>query len=123
MNANGLEGYAPLLIYLAGAVIVAGALVTLSSLVGWRRPSRVKQQAYECGVTPTGDAREPFSVKFYLVAMLFILFDIEAIFLYPWAYIFRSLSWAGFYEMMVYVGILLAGYIYLWKKGALDWNT
>lgn len=123
MNANGLEGYAPLLIYLAEAVIVAGALVTLSSLVGWRRPSRVKQQAYECGVTPTGDAREPFSVKFYLVAMLFILFDIEAIFLYPWAYVFRSLSWAGFYEMMVYVGILLAGYVYLWKKGALDWNT
>ena len=123
MNANGLEGYAPLLIYLAGAVIVAGALVSLSSLIGWRRPSRVKQQAYECGVTPTGDAREPFSVKFYLVAMLFILFDIEAIFLYPWAYVFRSLSWAGFYEMMVYVGILLAGYVYLWKKGALDWNS
>ena len=63
------------------------------------------------------------SVKFYLVAMLFILFDIEAIFLYPWAYVFRSLSWAGFYEMMVYVGILLAGYVYLWKKGALDWNS
>jgi NADH-quinone oxidoreductase subunit A len=123
MNVNGLEGYAPLLIYLAGAVIIAGALVTLSSLVGWRRPSRVKQQAYECGITPTGDARGAFSVKFYLVAMLFILFDIEAIFLYPWAYVFRSLSWTGFYEMMVYVGILLAGYIYLWKKGALDWNS
>jgi NADH-quinone oxidoreductase subunit A len=123
MNVNGLEGYAPLLIYLAGAVIIAGALVALSSLVGWRRPSRVKQQAYECGITPTGDARGAFSVKFYLVAMLFILFDIEAIFLYPWAYVFRSLNWAGFYEMMVYVGILLAGYIYLWKKGALDWNS
>lgn len=122
MSGNGLEGYAPLLIQLAGAVIVAGALVALSSLIGWRRPSRVKEQAYECGVTPTGDAREPFSVKFYLVAMVFILFDIEAIFLYPWAYVFRTLSWYGFYEMMVYIGILLAGYVYLWKKGALDWN-
>jgi NADH-quinone oxidoreductase subunit A len=122
MSENSLQSFAPLLIQLAGAALVAGALVTLSSLVGWARPSRVKEQAYECGVTPVGDARQPFSVKFYLVAMVFILFDIEAIFLYPWAYIFRSLRWAGFYEMMVYVGILLAGYVYLWKKGALDWN-
>lgn len=123
MSGNGLQGFAPLLIQLAGAAIVAGALIALSSLIGWRRPSRVKQQAYECGVTPTGDAREPFSVKFYLVAMVFILFDIEAIFLYPWAYVFRTLNWYGFYEMMVYIGILLAGYVYLWKKGALDWNS
>jgi len=122
MGGNPLESFAPLLIYLLGAMIVAGALVTLSSLVGWHRPSRVKQQPYECGITPTGDAREPFSVKFYLVAMVFILFDIEAIFLYPWAYVFRALRWHGFIEMMVYMAILLAGYIYLWKKGALDWS-
>jgi NADH-quinone oxidoreductase subunit A len=122
MGGNPLESFAPLLIYLLAAVIVAGALVTLSSLVGWRRPSRVKQQPYECGITPTGDAREPVSVKFYLVAMVFILFDIEAIFLYPWAYVFRALQWHGFIEMMVYMAILLAGYVYLWKKGALDWS-
>lgn len=122
MSGNSLQSYAPLLIHLIAAALVAGALVTLSSLVGWRRPSRVKQQAYECGITPTGDAREPFDVKFYLVAMVFILFDIEAIFLYPWAYVFRALSWRGFEEMMLYIGLLLAGYIYLWKKGALDWN-
>src|SRR5207344_3064653 len=97
-------------------------------LFGYRRPSRVKAQPYECGITPTGDAREPFSVKFYLVAMVFILFDVEAIFLYPWAYIFKDLArnvetrWFGFIEMMMYVAILLVGYIYLWKKGALDWN-
>ena len=69
---------------------LSGILLPLSSLVGWRRPSKVKSQAYECGITPTGDAREPFSVKFYLVAMVFILFDVEAIFLYPWAFIFKS---------------------------------
>ena len=72
---------------------------------------------------PTGDAREPFSVKFYLVAMLFILFDVEAIFFYPWAYVFRELRLFGFVEMMLYIGILLVGYLYLWKKGALDWNS
>jgi len=97
-------------------------LTAVSVLIGWRRPSRVKQEPYECGVAPTGDAREPFSVRFYLVAMVFILFDVEAIFLYPWAYIFRSLRWYGFAEMMIYIAILLVGYLYLWKKGALDWQ-
>ena len=101
-------------------------ITSYSVLVVYRRPSREKAQAYECGVRPTGDARAPFSVKFYLVAILFILFDVEAIFLYPWAYVFRDLnpahSLAGFYEMLVYILILLAGYIYLWRKGALDWN-
>ena len=101
---------------------LSGILLLLSSLVGWRRSSRVKSQPYECGVTPTGDARQPFSVKFYLVAMVFILFDVEAIFLYPWAYIFRQLRWFGFVEMVLYIAFLLVGYFYLWKKGALDWN-
>jgi NADH-quinone oxidoreductase subunit A len=110
------------------ASILAGALIALSTVIGWRRPNQAKQQPYECGITPTGNAREPFSVKFYLVAMVFILFDVEAIFLYPWAYIFKDLArnvqtrWFGFIEMMIYVAILLVGYIYLWKKGALDWN-
>lgn len=122
MSGNYLESYAPLLIHLLVAMGLAGALVAVSSLVGWRRPSREKQQAYECGMNPTGDAREPFPVKFYLVAMVFILFDVEAIFLYPWAYIFRELRWFGFVEMLLYIAILLVGYIYLWKKGALDWN-
>jgi len=100
----------------------------VSTFIGWRRPNKAKQQPYECGITPTGDAREPFSVKFYLVAMVFILFDVEAIFLYPWAYIFKDLArdpgthWFGFIEMMFYIAILLVGYIYLWKKGALDWH-
>ena len=77
---------------------------------------------YECGMTPVGDARGRFSVKFYLVAMLFILFDIEAVFLYPWAVILRDLKMFGFWEMLVYLGIMLVGFFYVWKKGALDWG-
>src|SRR5579859_2058312 len=90
-------------------------------------PSREKQLPYECGMEPTGDARAPISVRFYLVAMVFILFDVEAIFLYPWAFIYRDLintskGLYGFAEMMVYIAILLVGHFYLWKKGALDWH-
>ena len=122
MSASNLQAYAPLLLFLVLAMLLAGVLVSLSALVGWRRPSRAKQLPYECGVEPTGDARAPFSVKFYLVAMVFILFDVEAIFLYPWAYVFKELRWFGFAEMVLYISILLVGYLYLWKKGALDWN-
>ena len=123
MTGNDLHSYAPLLLHLILAMALSGILLLLSSAVGWRRPSKIKSQPYECGITPTGDAREPFSVKFYLVAMIFILFDVEAIFLYPWAFIFRQLRWFGFVEMLLYIGILLVGYFYLWKKGALDWNS
>jgi NADH-quinone oxidoreductase subunit A len=122
MSGSDLHSYSPLLIHLLIAAILAGALTSLSVLVGWRRPNRAKQEAYECGVPPIGDARQPFSIQFYLIAMVFILFDVEAIFLYPWAYIFRSLRWFGFVEMMMYIAILLVGYLYLWKKGALDWH-
>jgi NADH-quinone oxidoreductase subunit A len=129
MSGSGLQAYAPLVLQLLIAVVLAALLVSLSSVIGWRRPNRAKQSAYECGMEPTGDAREPFSIKFYLVAMVFILFDVEAIFLYPWAYIYRDMlsatgaaHWYGFVEMMVYIAVLLVGYIYLWKKGALDWH-
>ncbi|MBZ5527871.1 MAG: NADH-quinone oxidoreductase subunit A [Acidobacteriia bacterium] len=122
MDTSYLQAYAPLLLFFSLVAILAGVLLSLSSLVGWRRPSRAKQQPYECGMEPTGDAREPFSVKFYLVAMVFILFDVEAIFLYPWAFVFRELQWFGFMEMVLYIAILLVGYLYLWKKGALDWH-
>jgi len=127
MSDSGLQAYYPLLIHLLVASALAGVLTTLSVLVGWRRPSREKQLPYECGMEPTGDARAPISVRFYLVAMVFILFDVEAIFLYPWAFIYRDLintskGLYGFAEMMVYIAILLVGYFYLWKKGALDWH-
>src|ERR1700719_2287041 len=128
MTGNLAQAYAPLLIHFLVAMALAGVILLASSLVGRHRPNKAKQQPYECGITPTGDAREPFSVKFYLVAMVFILFDVEAIFLYPWAFIFKDLvrnvatRWFGFMEMMIYVAILLVGYFYRLKKGAFDWN-
>ena len=122
MTAPRLDAYVPLLVCVLVAAFLSGALILVSTFIGWRRPNKVKQQAYECGMTPTGDARQPFSVKFYLVAMLFILFDVEAVFLYPWAYVYRELRWFVFTEMLLYMVILLVGYVYLWKKGALDWT-
>ena len=129
MTTSGLQAYVPLVLQLLIVAVIAGALILISTLIGWRRPNKAKQQPYECGISPIGDAREPFSVKFYLVAMVFILFDVEAIFLYPWAYIYRdmfkishSFGVYGFVEMLIYIAILLVGYIYLWKKGAFDWS-
>jgi NADH-quinone oxidoreductase subunit A len=122
MNESELSAYGPLLLQFVIAAGLAGVIITLSTLVGRHKSTRAKDQPYECGVRPTGDARQPIPVQFYLVAMVFILFDIEAIFLYPWALVYHELRWFGFVEMMLYVGILLAGYLYLWKKGALDWN-
>jgi len=98
-------------------------MVTLSQLVGQHRRTRAKDTAYECGIEPTGDAQQRFSVKFYMVAMLFILFDVEAVFLYPWAVIARELKMFGFWEMLLYIGLVLVGFFYIWKKGVLDWNV
>jgi len=122
MSSNYLDSYGPLLLMFILAAFVSGALIAVSSVVGTRKPSREKEQPYECGIRPTGDARQPFSVHFYMVALIFILFDIEAIFLYPWALVYHDLKVFGFVEMVLYIMILLVGYIYLWKKGALDWN-
>ncbi|MGA8367196.1 MAG: NADH-quinone oxidoreductase subunit A [Candidatus Acidiferrales bacterium] len=122
MNSNYLDSYGPLLLMFLLAGGLAGALIVVSTLVGRHKQSREKDQAYECGITPTGDARHPFSVHFYMVGLVFILFDIEAIFLYPWALVYRRLEVFGFVEMLIYILILFVGYIFLWKKGALDWN-
>jgi len=122
MPDNYFASYLPLLLHFVIAFVVAGAIVTLSQLIGQHKPNRAKMSPYECGVPPVGDARERFSVRFYLVAMLFILFDVEAIFLYPWAVILRELKMFGFWEMLVYVGIVLVGLFYVWKKGVLDWG-
>jgi len=122
MPDNYFVRYLPLLLHILAVAIVASAIVTLSWILGKRRPTRAKLSPYECGMVPVGDARERFSVKFYLVAMLFILFDVEAVFLYPWAVILRDLKMFGFWEMMVYIAIVLVGFFYVWKKGVLDWN-
>ena len=105
MPDNYFARYLPLLMHLVVVGVVAGAIVTLSWIIGYRRPTRAKLSPYECGMTPVGDARERFSVKFYLVAMLFILFDIEAVFLYPWAVVYRELKLFGFVEMFVFIAI------------------
>jgi NADH-quinone oxidoreductase subunit A len=122
MPDNYFARYLPLLIHFLVTCVLAVAIVTLSWLIGERKPTRAKLSPYECGMTPQGDARERFSVKFYLVAMLFILFDVEAVFLYPWAVILRELKMFGFWEMLVYIGIVLVGFFYIWKKGVLDWG-
>ena len=122
MPDNYFTRYLPLLLHMLVAGIVASAIVTLSWLLGKRRPTLAKMTPYECGMDPVGDARQRFSVKFYLVAMLFILFDVEAVFLYPWAVILRDLKMFGFWEMLVYISIVLVGFFYVWKKGVLDWG-
>jgi NADH-quinone oxidoreductase subunit A len=122
MNADYLDNYGPVLLMFILAAGLAAVLITASTIVGRHKRTKEKDAPYECGMPATGDAREPFSVHFYMVALIFILFDIEAIFLYPWALIYHDLRWFGFVEMLLYIAILLVGYIYLWKKGALDWN-
>src|SRR5271169_1916642 len=113
------EQWLPILMQSVLALVIAIALVTLSYAIGRKVKNKVKDMPYECGIVPTGDARQRFSVKFYLVAMLFILFDIEAIFLYPWAVVYREpgLSKALFGEMLVFVILILSGFFYIWKKG------
>jgi len=122
MPDNYFARYLPLLLHFTIATVIAGAIVTLSWLIGQHKPNRAKLSPYECGVPPVGDARERFSVKFYMVAMLFVLFDVEAVFLYPWAVILRELKMFGFWEMIVYIAIFLVGLFYVWKKGVLDWG-
>ena len=122
MPNNYFAGYLPFLIHILIAGGIAAAIITLSWLIGQRKPTRAKMAAYECGMEAVGDSRGRFSVKFYLVAMLFILFDIEAVFIYPWAAILRDLKHFGLWEMLVYIGIFLVGFFYVWKKGVLDWG-
>jgi NADH-quinone oxidoreductase subunit A len=116
------EEYFPVLLQALVAMLLAAGLITVSYLLGKRVKNRVKDMPYESGIVPTGDARQRFSVKFYLVAMLFIVFDIEAIFLYPWAVVYRELLMPGFIEMLIFVILILSGFFYIWKKGALDWS-
>ena len=104
-----------------GAVVGLGGLV-ISGLVGPSNPTPEKEAAYECGMPPVGDARERQSVKFYLIAMIFLLFDIEVAFLYPWAMAMRDLGWTGLIQIVVFFLILVVGYIYIWRKGVLDWG-
>jgi NADH-quinone oxidoreductase subunit A len=118
-----MQGWFSILIMIALGAGFALASVVLSGLLGPRKPNAAKSAPYECGMPPVGDARERQSVKFYLVAMIFLLFDIEVAFLYPWAMALRDLGWPGFFQVGLFMVLLLAGYVYVWRKGALDWGT
>ena len=122
MPASYSQTYFPILVQIFIAVAVAGGMLAGSYFVGQRIRNPAKDMPYECGIVPTGSARERFSVKFYLVAMVFILFDIEAIFLYPWAVVYRELKLFAFTEMVIFIALVLCGFFYIWKKGALDWS-
>lgn len=127
MSSFALKDYLPILLMFIVAFGFAAGNVLLSQLVGQRKSTRTKLMPYECGKDPVGSARERFSVKFYLIAMIFILFDIEVIFLVPWAVVFKNLMARGlgtlvYVEMMLFVVLLLVGYVYVVKKGAFDWS-
>src|SRR5579864_7438767 len=123
MPQNYSQSYFPVLVQIAIAFALAAGLVGMSSLLGKRARSPLKDTPYESGMAPIGSARERFSVKFYLVGMIFILFDIEAVFLYPWAVVYRQLKLFGFFEMAIFVALILVGFFYVYKKGALDWSV
>jgi NADH-quinone oxidoreductase subunit A len=117
-----MQGWLSILIMIALGAGFGLIMIVLSSVLGPRNPSPEKSAPYECGMPAIGDARERQSVKFYLVAMIFLLFDIEVAFLYPWAMALRDLGWAGFVQMVLFMTLLLAGYVYVWRKGVLDWG-
>lgn len=123
---TGISSYIPILILILIAIGLSALLTNLSWLLGPSRPNNIKESVYESGMDPVGTAHERFSVKFYLVAMLFILFDIEVVFMYPWAVQYKQLLTTygifPFIEMLVFVIILFVGYIYIYKKGGLEWN-
>jgi NADH-quinone oxidoreductase subunit A len=116
-----IYGYVPIIIFFLIAVLVPIALLTASKFLHRRVYEREKLLPYECGIDPIGDARERFSVRFYIVAMLFLVFDVETIFLFPWAVIYDKLALFGLVEMLIFIGILVVGYYYAWRKGALEW--
>lgn len=118
-----MSQYIPVLLMLLGILALAALFLVGSRLAGPRNPqSSVKLEPFECGVPPVGTARQRFSVKFYLVALVFIVFDIETVFLFPWAVNFRALGLFGLVEMAVFIAVLVVGLAYVWKKGALEWE-
>ncbi len=117
-----LKEYLPIAIFLGIAVGLAGALTIASYIVGRQRPDSEKLSAYECGFEAFGDARGRFDVRFYLVSILFIIFDLEVAFLFPWAVTLKDTGFFGFWSMVVFLGVLTVGFIYEWKKGALEWE-
>jgi NADH-quinone oxidoreductase subunit A len=113
----------PLVVYCAAVIALVGVMVIISYVLGQRHTSKATIQPFESGIVTIGYARFRFPIKFYLVAMFFVIFDLETVFIYAWAIAFRDLGWAGYAEMLVFVGVLVAVLIYLWRLGALDWGS
>jgi len=118
-----MDGWLGIVIMIVLGVGFAAVMIGLSVLLGPRNPTPEKLAPYECGMPAVGDARERQSVKFYLVAMIFLLFDIEVAFLYPWGVSLRDLGWSGFLQIVTFFLILLVGFVYVWRKGILDWGS
>jgi len=117
-----LSSYLPIVIFLGIAMVIGVALLVAPFLVAYRQPDPEKLSAYECGFNAFDDARMKFDIRFYLVSILFIIFDLEVAFLFPWAVSFGEIGWFGFLSMMLFLGVLTIGFIYEWKKGALEWD-
>jgi len=117
-----LQDYLPLVIFVAVAFVIALGLLLVPFLIAYKQPDAEKLSAYECGFNAFDDARMKFDVRFYLVAILFIIFDLEVSFLFPWAVVFGDLGFYGYWSMMIFLGVLTIGYIYEWRKGALEWD-
>jgi NADH-quinone oxidoreductase subunit A len=115
------QNYVPIFIFIAVVAILIPLTLGIAKLVRPEKPEKVKLMPYECGVDPIGDSRQRYTVRFYIVAILFVIFDVETIFLFPWAVLYKGLAWFGFVEMMIFLAILIVGYVWVWKKGALEW--
>jgi NADH-quinone oxidoreductase subunit A len=112
----------PLAVYFAAVVVLIASMIAVSYILGQKHKERLTGEPYESGIVPTGSARVRFDVKFYLVAMFFVIFDLEAVFIYAWSVSIRETGWAGYLEVLIFIGILMAGLVYLWRMGALDWG-
>lgn len=117
-----LGSYLPIAIFIGVSLLIAAALLVAPFLVAYKAPDSEKLSAYECGFKAFDDARMKFDIRFYLVSILFIIFDLEVAFLFPWAVSFSSIGWFGFWSMMIFLAVLTIGFIYEWKKGALEWD-
>ena len=114
--------YSSIIIYTIFAVVVTSVVIFANKLLGPSLPSLRKSAAYESGMMPIGDARERFRIRYHVIAMIFLVFDLEIAFIYPWAVIYRELGWLGFAEMMMFLAILVIGFVYTWKRGAFSWE-
>jgi NADH-quinone oxidoreductase subunit A len=115
--------YWPFVVYFIAVIAVAASIIIISYVLGERHREQATGQPYESGIKSIGSARLRFSIKFYLVALFFVIFDVESMFIFAWAIAFRELGWAGYISVLVFVGVLVAAFVYLWRLGALDWGT